>query len=111
MLRPILDELELVGKTIPCTELAQICRNRKGRLPLRSFNGLQMAQQIDFLGHGGGFRIADINVRAHLFRNPENNRRTASIEFEREEVDYGFRSPIQTEQLHASAQPCDLATI
>jgi hypothetical protein len=87
MLRPIADEFELIGHTIPAKKLAQICRDRKSRLPMRGYNGMQMAREIDFLGQGGSIRIMDLDVFATFFRDPETNRRTANIAFERAGLD------------------------
>jgi hypothetical protein len=87
MLRPIIDEFELIGRIISAKELAQICRNRKSKLPMRGYNGLRMAREIDFLGQGGSIRIMDLDVFATFYRDPETNRRSANIAFERTWLD------------------------
>jgi hypothetical protein len=66
MMGPILEELELIGRTIPMSEFAKLCRNRKSRLPMRGFNGRQIASQIDFLAHGGSVVIGNLSVLLSL---------------------------------------------
>lgn len=87
MLRPILHELELIGRTIPATELAKICRQHKKRLPLRNYNGLQMADQIAFAAKHGGITVDDIDVRTYMEIDPVTHRRSPRIGFERAWLD------------------------
>ena len=83
MLRPIIEELELVGKIMPATELAQICRRRKSRLPLRSYNGLRMAEQLDFAAKRGGIIVGDLAFCAYMEFDPVSRRRSPRIGIER----------------------------
>lgn len=82
MLRPILRELNLVGTTMPAKELARICRNRKSRLPLRNYNGVQMADQISHAAGAGSMQIGDIEVMAIMEIDPCTQRRSPLISIE-----------------------------
>ncbi|MEI8289782.1 MAG: hypothetical protein WCH99_09935 [Verrucomicrobiota bacterium] len=62
MLTPILEECDLIGPTIPMAQLTKLCRNRQSRLPLRSFNGTQMAYELNYLAQGGGVAIGSVEV-------------------------------------------------
>ena len=62
MLTPILEECELLGRTISMAQLAKLCRNRQRRLPLRSFNGTQMAHELSYLVQGGSAAIGSVSV-------------------------------------------------
>jgi hypothetical protein len=85
MLRPILDELELVGRTIKATELAQICRRYEKRLPFRNYRGLQLADQIGSISKSGCMRVDDLDVCPYMEIDPETHRRSPLIAFERAE--------------------------
>ena len=81
MLRPILEENELIGRTIKATELARICRKYHKRLPFRGYRGLELADQIDFIGRGS-FVVGDLVVQAINEFDRETHRRSPSISFE-----------------------------
>ena len=83
MLRPILEEKDLVGSSILATDLARICRNHKSRLPFRSYNGLRMAEEIEYLGSGGSIEINDLEVSAAISFDPATRRRFGRITFEK----------------------------
>jgi len=84
MLRPILIQEDLIGRTITATELAKLCRRHHKKLPFRSYRGLRLAEEIHFLSHGGGILIEDFSVQAVIKFDPETRRRKPIICFERE---------------------------
>ena len=83
MLKPVLEEMELIGTTMTATELARICRNRKARLPIRSYQGLRLADEIGFLADYGSIQIGDLDVAIYREVDPHTRRRSPRIEFQR----------------------------
>ena len=83
MLRPILEEKELIGTLIKATELAKICRNHHRRLPLRSCRALDLADDISFMGRGNMFRFDDLDISVYMEFDPVTRRRAPLIEFQR----------------------------
>ena len=83
MLRPILEEKELIGKIIPAVELARICRNHKARLPIRSYGGQQMADQIEFAAKFGNLSIDDLVISVYQEYDAAAHRHRPLIGFER----------------------------
>ena len=81
MLRPILQENELIGRTIKAAELARICRKYHKRLPFRGYRALELADQISYLGQGR-FLAGDLAVEAINEIDHDTHRRSPSISFE-----------------------------
>jgi GGDEF domain-containing protein len=82
MLRPILDEKELIGKRIGVAELAQICRNYRCRLPVNNRRALELAEELDALGRGRTFIFDDLEISVYLEVDRATRRRSPEIEFQ-----------------------------
>lgn len=82
MLRPILDEKELIGKRIKAAELAKICRNHSRRLPLIHRRALELAEQLNSLGRGDTFTFDDLDISVYMEVDPSTRRSSPEIEFQ-----------------------------
>ena len=83
MLRPILDEKELIGKRIKATELAKICRNHHRRLPIINRRALELAEQLKMLAGGGDtFIFDDLDISVYMDVDPSTRRLSPEIEFQ-----------------------------
>jgi hypothetical protein len=83
MLRPILEEKEVIGHTITMTELAKICHNYRHRLPvLRGYRAKQMTEEIHDTFHGSSFfQFDDLDI-GFFIDEDANGRRKQMIEFQ-----------------------------
>jgi hypothetical protein len=82
MLRPILDEKELIGKRIKASELAKICRNHHRRLPVINRRAMELAEQLNSLGRGHTFTFDDLHISVYMEVDPSTRRYSPEIEFE-----------------------------
>ena len=82
MLRPILDEKELIGKRIKATELAKICRNHHRRLPLINRRALELAEQLNVFARGDTFTFDDLDISVYMEVDPGTRRISPEIEFQ-----------------------------
>ena len=83
MLRPILDEKELIGKRIKATELAKICRNHHRRLPIINRRALELAELLKMLaGRGDTFTFDDLDISVYMEVDPSTRRLSPEIEFQ-----------------------------
>jgi len=82
MLRPILDEKELIGKRIKVSELVAICRNHRSRLPIHIRRSLELADELDLLGGGHTFHFDDLEISVYLEFDRITRRRSPEIEFQ-----------------------------
>lgn len=83
MLRPLLDDSEILGRPITMHELAKFCRNHKRRLPiLRGYRAKQMTEEINDTFRGSSyFQFEDLDIG--FFRDEDaNGRRKQFIEFQ-----------------------------
>ena len=83
MLRPLLDDSEILGRPITMHELAKFCRNHKRRLPmLRGYKAKEMTEEIHDTFRGSSyFRFDDLDIG--FFRDEDaNGRRRQFIEFQ-----------------------------
>ena len=82
MLRPILEEKELIGQRIKASELTKLCRNHHRRLPLNNRRALELASELEALGHGHTFIFDDLEISVYLEFDRATRRRTPEIEFQ-----------------------------
>ena len=82
MLRPILDEKELIGKRIKATELVKICRNLKSRLPVAQRRALELAEELYSMANGDTFWFDDLEISVYMEIDRETRRRSPEIEFQ-----------------------------
>ena len=83
MLRPILDEKELIGQRIKATELAKICRNYQRRLPIINRRAQELAEQLKSLAGGGDtFTFDDLDISVYMEVDPGTRRISPEIEFQ-----------------------------
>lgn len=82
MLRPILEEKELIGTRIKATDLAKIYRNHQGRLPIRCCRAIELAEDIGRLGRGDTFVFDDLEISVYMQCDPVTRRRSPEIEFQ-----------------------------
>lgn len=83
LLRPILEEKEIIGRVIPVSELAKICRNNKRRLPNRDYLTKELAYELKELAGGYDmFRFEDLDVLIFEDLDIDNQRRSYKVEFQ-----------------------------
>jgi hypothetical protein len=83
MLRPLLQDSEIFGRTITMHELAKFCRNHRRRLPmLRGYKAKEMTEEInDAFRSSSYFQFEDLDIG--FFRDEDaNGRRRQFIEFQ-----------------------------
>lgn len=85
MLKPILEEKELIGTVVKCADLAKLCRNHHRRLPVRSYRALDLADDISGIVRGGGSFLFDgLVITVYMDSDLATGRRSPSIEFQRD---------------------------
>jgi len=82
MLRPILEEKELIGIRITATELAKICRNHHRRLPVRTRRAIELVEELKSGGWGNIFRLGDLDISVYRDGDPDTRNRSHIIEFQ-----------------------------
>lgn len=82
MLRPILDEKELIGQRIKAFELAKICRHHHRRLPVHNRRALELAEELEAFGRGNTFRFDDLEISVYLEVDRATRRQSPEIEFQ-----------------------------
>lgn len=83
MLRPLLDDSEIMGRRITMTEFAKFCRNHRRRLPLtRVYRAKEMKEEIHDTFHGSNyFCFEDLDI-GFFIDEDHNGRRKQFIEFQ-----------------------------
>jgi hypothetical protein len=82
MLRPILEEKELIGTRMKATELAKICRNHYRRLPVINRRALELADELNSFGGSTTFTFEDLEIGVYMEMDPVTHRRSPEIEFQ-----------------------------
>jgi hypothetical protein len=82
MLRPILEEKELIGQRIKASELAKICRNHHRRLPVNNRRALELAEELNSLGRGMTFILDDLEISVYMDVDLATRRRSPEIEIQ-----------------------------
>lgn len=82
ILKQIIVEKGLVGKMIKMTELAQICRNYKARLPLRSYRAKDLVHDFrEYSRYSDLVDIDDMVIGVYEDRDDETGRLQHLIDF------------------------------
>jgi hypothetical protein len=81
MLRPILEEKELIGQRLKASEIAKICRNNRTRLPIHMRTGRQLANELIRLGgESDMFTFDDLEIAVYMETDHETGRYSPEIE-------------------------------
>ena len=81
MLRPILEEKELIGRPIRAAELAKICRNHHRRLPVKIRRALELAYELKSNYRDSSVLFEGLEISVYMNVDHETQRLSPEIEF------------------------------